>query len=181
MEPARDPVCGMKVDPAASKPRAEHGGVTYYFCCAGCREKFLADPAKYLKPAKPSPPPPAPGHALYTCPMHPQIKQAGPGACPLCGMALEPAEASAEDTGPNAELTDMTRRLWIGAALALPVLVLEMGGHFPGLNLHRLVSPLAAMWIQARVRVAGRAVGRLAVLRARPGLRCATARSTCSA
>ncbi len=149
MEPTRDPVCGMKVDPAASKPRADHGGVTYYFCCAGCREKFLADPAKYLKSVKPSPPPPAPSHALYTCPMHPQIKQAGPGACPLCGMALEPAEASAEDTGPNAELADMTRRLWIGAALALPVLVLEMGGHFPGLNLHRLVSPLAAMWIQA--------------------------------
>ena len=147
MAPTRDPVCGMQVDPAASKPRAEHGGVTYYFCCAGCREKFLADPAKYLKPAKPSPPPPAPSRALYTCPMHPQIKQAGPGACPLCGMALEPMEAAA-DSGSSAELTDMTRRLWIAALLALPVLVLEMGGHFPGLNLHRIVSPLASMWIQ---------------------------------
>ncbi len=138
----------MMVDPATSKHRAEHGGTAYYFCCAGCREKFLADPAKYLRPAKPAPKPPAPSHALYTCPMHPQIRQAGPGACPLCGMALEPLE-SAADTGPNPELTDMTRRLWIGAALTLPVLVLEMGGHFPSLGLHRLVSPLASMWIQA--------------------------------
>jgi Cu+-exporting ATPase len=146
MAPNRDPVCGMIVDPAASKPRAEHGGVTYYFCCAGCREKFLADPAKYLKPAQPAPPP-SPSRALYTCPMHPRIKQAGPGACPLCGMALEPLEAAA-DSGPNAELTDMTRRLWIAALLALPVLVLEMGGHFPGLNLHRIVSPLVSTWIQ---------------------------------
>ena len=169
MTPARDPVCGMMVDPATSKHRAEHGGTAYYFCCAGCREKFLADPAKYLRPAKPAPKPPAPSHALYTCPMHPQIRQAGPGACPLCGMALEPLE-SAADTGPNPELTDMTRRLWIGAALTLPVLVLEMGGHFPGLGLHRLVSPLASMWIQVRARYAGRALGRLAVLRARLGV-----------
>ena len=166
MAPNRDPVCGMIVDPAASKPRAEHGGVTYYFCCAGCREKFLADPAKYLKPAQPSPPPPSPSRALYTCPMHPQIKQAGPGACPLCGMALEPLEAAA-DSGPNAELTDMTRRLWIAALLALPVLVLEMGVPFPGLepSPHRFAAGFDVDSV--RVRFAGRTVGRVAVLRAR--------------
>ncbi len=138
----------MAVDPAVSKYRAEHDGATYHFCCAGCREKFLADPTKYLKPGIPASRPHAQNRALYTCPMHPQIRQAGPGSCPLCGMALEPLESSAEDTGPNAELTDMTRRFWIGAVLVVPMLILEMGSHFPGLNLHHYVSPQASVWIQ---------------------------------
>ena len=144
----RDPVCGMAVDPASSKHRAEHGGVTYHFCSAGCREKFVADPAKYLKPPKVDAPKPAtkPG-VIYTCPMHPQIRQPQPGNCPICGMALEP-ESAAEETGPNPELVDMTRRFWIGAALSVPLLILEMGAHFPGLNLHHYVWPKVSVWVQ---------------------------------
>ena len=99
---------------------------TYYFCCNGCRTKFVADPQKYLGKREPEP---VVEGAIYTCPMHPQIRQVGPGACPICGMALEPEIATA-DSGPNPELADMTRRFWIGLVLALPVMVMEMGGHF---------------------------------------------------
>jgi Cu+-exporting ATPase len=138
----------MTVDPATSPHHFEHAGGTYYFCGAGCRAKFAADPDKYLKPqAAPAPPAPASVGTIYTCPMHPQIRQAGLGSCPICGMALEPVSAAAE-TGPSAELIDMTRRFWIGLALALPVFVLEMGAHVPGLALHRYVAPQLSMWIQ---------------------------------
>ena len=141
---ARDPVCGMTVDPAAAKHQAEHAGTAYYFCCAGCRTKFLADPARYLTPQpRPAPPPAAPG-TIYTCPMHPQVRQEGPGACPICGMALEPALPGAE-AGPNPELADMNRRFWIALALALPVFVLEMGAHA---GLDRLVPPRISLWLQ---------------------------------
>ncbi|WP_377828639.1 heavy metal translocating P-type ATPase [Bradyrhizobium lupini] len=126
----RDPVCGMTVDPATSKHRFDHHGETFHFCSAGCRTKFAADPAKYLAKEK-TPQPEMPAGTIYTCPMHPQIRQAGPGTCPICGMALEPEVASLE-TGPNPELADMTRRFWIGGALALPAVVLEMGGHLAG-------------------------------------------------
>jgi Cu+-exporting ATPase len=126
----RDPVCGMTVDPATSKHRFDHHGATFHFCSAGCRSKFAADPAKYLAKDK-TPEPEMPAGTIYTCPMHPQIRQAGPGTCPICGMALEPEVASLE-TGPNPELADMTRRFWIGGALALPAVVLEMGGHLAG-------------------------------------------------
>jgi Cu+-exporting ATPase len=84
---------------------------------------------------------------IYTCPMHPQIRRTEPGNCPICGMALEPVGASAE-TGPSAELVDMTRRFWIGAALAVPTVILEMGAHFPGLNVHHYIAPQASVWIQ---------------------------------
>jgi len=140
-----DPVCGMKVDPATSKHRLDQAGTTYHFCSAGCRSKFAADPAKYLSP-KPEAAPAKPG-AIYTCPMHPQIRQAGPGTCPICGMALEPAVVTAE-AQPNHELTDMTRRFWIGLALALPVFILEMGSHVPALGLDRLVPMQTSVWIQ---------------------------------
>ncbi|TAJ71752.1 MAG: heavy metal translocating P-type ATPase [Phenylobacterium sp.] len=140
---ATDPVCGMKVDPATSAHHAEHAGMVRHFCSAGCRDKFVADPEKYLTQAQ-APPPPRPG-VIYTCPMHPQIRQEGPGNCPICGMALEPETASAE-SGPNPELADMTRRFWIGLVLALPVLALEMGGHV--LDLHRWISPTASNWAQ---------------------------------
>jgi len=127
---AKDPVCGMTVDPARAQHRADHADRTHYFCSAGCRTKFVADPAKYLDPA-PVPAAPAAADAIYTCPMHPQVRQAGPGVCPICGMALEPEVASAK-SGPNPELTDMTRRFWIGLVLAAPVVVLEMGAHLSG-------------------------------------------------
>ncbi|RUP11282.1 heavy metal translocating P-type ATPase [Hyphomicrobium sp.] len=141
---AKDPVCGMTVDPHTAKHRAEHGGKTYYFCAAGCRTKFVADPARYLEPeaAKAEP---VPAGTIYTCPMHPEIRQVGPGSCPICGMALEPELVTAE-AEPNAELLDMTRRLWIGAALALPVFILEMGSHL--FNLHHIISPTISNWVQ---------------------------------
>lgn len=141
---AKDPVCGMTVDPSTAKHRAEHGGKTYYFCAAGCRTKFAADPARYLQPeaAKAEP---VPAGTIYTCPMHPQIRQVGPGSCPICGMALEPELVTAE-AEPNAELQDMTRRLWIGAALTLPVFILEMGSHL--FNLHHIISPTVSNWVQ---------------------------------
>jgi Cu+-exporting ATPase len=125
---AIDPVCGMTVDPHTAKHRADYRGHPYYFCCAGCKNKFTADPQKYLGERAPEP---VVEGAIYTCPMHPEIRQPGPGACPICGMALEPEMPSA-DAGPNPELADMTRRFWIGLLLALPVMVLEMGGHFAG-------------------------------------------------
>ena len=127
---AKDPVCGMTVDPHTAKHKAEHAGRTYYFCCGGCRAKFLADPARYLTEKK-LPAEPVPEGAIYTCPMHPEIQQVGPGACPICGMALEPMLVTA-DAGPNPELADMTRRFWIGLAFTLPVFILEMGSHFAG-------------------------------------------------
>jgi len=139
-----DPVCGMTVDPATSKHRFEHHGETFHFCSAGCRTKFAADPAKYLAKDK-APEPEMPAGTIYTCPMHPEIRQVGPGSCPICGMALEPEVASLE-TGPNPELAHMTRRFWIGGALALPAVVLEMGGHLAGP--HNWIDPTWSNWIQ---------------------------------
>ena len=141
-----DLVCGMQVDPETSKHRHEHDGVTYHFCSAGCRTKFAADPQAYLTPKVARPEPAKPG-VVHTCPMHPQVRQAGPGSCPICGMALEPLEVTAEAV-PNHELADMSRRFWAGLALTLPVFILEMGSHIPGLGLHDLVPPRTSTWIQ---------------------------------
>ncbi|HEY0202673.1 MAG TPA: heavy metal translocating P-type ATPase [Acetobacteraceae bacterium] len=143
---ATDPVCGMAVDPATSKHRLDHGGTAYHFCSAGCRAKFAADPDSYLESKTAAAPPSKPG-AIYTCPMHPQIRQAGPGSCPICGMTLEPVEVSAE-AQPNHELADMSRRFWIGLVLTLPVFILEMGSHIPGLGLHDLVPAVTSTWVQ---------------------------------
>ena len=140
----KDPVCGMSVDPETTAHRAEHEGQSYYFCAAGCRTKFLADPARYLAARLPVTASTAPG-AIYTCPMHPEVRQTGPGACPICGMALEPEMPSA-DAGPSHELVDMTRRFWIGLALAAPVFVLEMGGHLAGA--HGWVDARLSAWVQ---------------------------------
>jgi P-type Cu+ transporter len=137
-----DPVCGMSVDPRPAKHRAEHRGHSYYFCSAGCRTKFVNDPQKYLGNRELES---VPEGTIYTCPMHPEIRQVGPGTCPICGMALEPEIASA-DTGPNPELIDMRRRFWIGLVLSLPVLALEMGGHLT--NLHMLLGKTLSNWIQ---------------------------------
>ncbi len=122
----KDPVCGMSVDPAKTPHRAAHQGVDYFFCGAKCREKFIADPAKYLAPKSNEPAPVAAG-TIWTCPMHPEIRRDGPGACPICGMALEPLHPTAIDA-PNPELVDMRRRFWIGLALAVPVALLAMLG-----------------------------------------------------
>ncbi len=139
-----DPVCGMTVDPHTAKHRHDHKGHTYYFCSAGCRTKFAADPAKYLdKDQRPAEP--VPEGATYTCPMHPEVRQIGPGSCPICGMALEPEIATA-DTGPNPELVDFTRRFWIGLALTLPVFALEMGAHIVGG--HGFIDQALSNWIQ---------------------------------
>jgi Cu+-exporting ATPase len=126
-----DPVCGMDVTPGdAAGGSAEHAGTTYWFCNPGCRERFVADPARFLHPSEPSHV--APGSPqgkdtrVYTCPMHPEVRQVGPGSCPKCGMALEPLEVTA-DEGPNHELVDMTRRFRVSLALTVPVLALAMG------------------------------------------------------
>jgi len=140
-----DPVCGMTVDPKTSKHRSDYGGVTYHFCSAGCRTKFAAAPEQYLKKATVESAPDVPEGTVYTCPMHPQIRQIGPGSCPICGMALEPDLVSLDDQ-PNPELADMTRRFWVGLALALPVIVLEMGGHLVGS--HRWIDQTLSNWIQ---------------------------------
>ncbi len=156
----KDPVCGMAVDPATAPHRIRHEGVTHAFCSAGCKAKFEADPARYLTAAPAhgdahghshhnggaSPAASAPEGAIWTCPMHPEVRRDRPGSCPICGMALEPLVASA-DAGPSPELADMTRRFRIGLALALPVFLLEMGSHLiPAL--HHLVPARISIWIQ---------------------------------
>jgi Cu+-exporting ATPase len=138
-----DPVCGMTVDPKTARGTAAHAGQTYYFCSTGCQTKFQAEPDRYLNPKPAASPQDA--DAIYTCPMHPQVRQVGPGSCPICGMALEPEVVSA-DSGPNHELADMTRRFWVGLALAVPVFGLEMGAHLLGHSL--MVSPAVSNWIQ---------------------------------
>ena len=139
-----DPVCGMTVDPEKTAHHAEHAGHDFHFCSAGCRTKFVADPLRYLEKDR-APPPAAPAGTIYTCPMHPEVRQVGPGSCPICGMGLEP-ELFTADAGPNPEFADMSRRFWIGLVLAAPVFLLEMGGHL--FDLHRLVPAQASNWIQ---------------------------------
>jgi P-type Cu+ transporter len=143
-ETVKDPVCGMSVDPHTAKHRASFEGRPYYFCSAGCKARFEADPQKFLTKDKAPPLPVAEG-AIYTCPMHPEVRQVGPGSCPICGMALEPLLVSAEPQ-ENHELVDMTRRFWIGLALSLPVLLLEMGGHLTGLT--ETIGRTTSNWLQ---------------------------------
>jgi Cu+-exporting ATPase len=183
----RDPVCGMKVDPSKAAASAERQGATVYFCSQGCAAKFRAAPEKYVqaKPdAVPSHPPtktepqgeytcpmhpevkqtgpgscskcgmalepvnvPAPAkRSQYTCPMHPQIVRDGPGSCPICGMALEPREVTAEDSNP--ELCDMSRRLWISVALAVPMLALMVSAFLPSMPMQHLFSAKVWAWIE---------------------------------
>ena len=147
---AKDPVCGMSVDPAKAIS-FEHGGNTWYFCCGGCRDRFAADPGKYLAP------PAAPAAArskgdadtrVYTCPMHPEVKHIGPGDCPKCGMALEP-EAPLLDEGPDPEFLAMRRRLYLSAALTLPVFLAAMSGMLPGGGLAAWLGMSAVAWGEA--------------------------------
>jgi Cu+-exporting ATPase len=141
MTKAIDPVCGMSVDPHTAKHRFAYKGQGYVFCSGRCRERFAAEPEKFLQPDQPQPAPPA--DAIYTCPMHPEVKQAGPGSCPICGMALEPEQVSLDDP-PDPELIDMTKRFWIALALTVPVFVVEMGSH---LGLMHLLPPNWSNWI----------------------------------
>ena len=156
---ATDPVCGMQVNPATAKNFSEYRGKKYFFCCAGCKTKFEANPQQYLN--KPSaaagahaghahsgaPAQPAASGAIYTCPMHPEVRQVGPGICPLCGMALEPLLATAE--ADTSELEDMTLRFWVSALLSLPLLVIAMSEMLPRFDLHHLLRPALLGWVQA--------------------------------
>jgi Cu+-exporting ATPase len=172
-----DPVCGMSVSVLAPN-RAEHGGRQYVFCSSGCREKFLADPSRYTSGGKasdgsgvepthaqgkrsarhedgtghqtsPAGAMPAPVTVtLYTCPMHPQIRRSEPGACPICGMTLEPIQPGTAESAPSPELRDMTRRFWVGAALSVPLLLIEMGPDLGKFTPLRTLSPLASVWFQ---------------------------------
>jgi Cu+-exporting ATPase len=159
---ATDPVCGMQVA-TTSLRHVDHDGARYWFCCDGCRDKFLADPDKYLaKIESPqvahghahhghadakAPPRKAPAGTIYTCPMHPEVRQVGPGHCPKCGMALEPELPSADEDG-GGELRALTRRFWTLVVLTIPVFVLAMGPHLFG---WRLPSPwnAATGWVEA--------------------------------
>ncbi|UYV11903.1 MAG: heavy metal translocating P-type ATPase [Phycisphaera sp.] len=140
----RDPVCGMEVTPDNAAARVEHNGQEHLFCSTGCADKFRADPDKYLG-----------GQALkcegaedaiYTCPMHPEVRQVGPGDCPKCGMALEPVDATAEQD--DTELRDTTRRFWIAATLTAPLLVYVMGNMLLGHPFDRWISPAVSQWAE---------------------------------
>src|SRR5256714_740426 len=170
--PAIDPVCGMTVDPQKAAGSFEYKDQTYFFCSLGCREKFKADPERFLN-SQPVAPigiqrredvAIAPGtnterigrgeeeggqgwpRSEYTCPMHPEIVRDGPGTCPICGMALEPRTITLEE-GPNPELIDMTRRLRVAASLALPVVLLAMGDMVISPGLGRRIDARAANWL----------------------------------
>jgi len=153
MEMVKDPVCGMMVDPATAPRHADLGGTRYYFCSASCRDKFEANPDRYLNPPQTDPAvqtpalgalPEAAQGTIWTCPMHPQIRRNGPGQCPICGMALEPLEPTL-DEGPNPELIDMSRRFWVSAVLSVPLAVLTFGAELFGWT----PLPMAqSMWIQ---------------------------------
>ena len=141
---ATDPVCGMKVDPHVGKPSHDYQGHTYHFCSDGCQAKFAADPERYLN--KRDEPKPLPAGTLYTCPMHPEIVQEGPGNCPICGMALEPMGVPADDA-ENPELIDFTRRLWVAVPLSLIIVAIDMGAHVLGIDLLPFLSPHAEQWL----------------------------------
>jgi P-type Cu+ transporter len=138
---AIDPVCGMRVVRQTAKHHFMYQEHDYLFCSARCRERFEAEPEKFLMPKQPEAA--APAGTIYICPMHPEVRQPGPGACPICGMALEPEQISLDDA-PDPERIDMTRRFWIALALTLPVFAIEMGSH---LGLMHLVPPLWSNWI----------------------------------
>ena len=143
---ATDPVCGMTVTPPTKAGSIQHGGETYHFCSAGCKSKFEADPEKYLADEPGDEVRPADEGAVYTCPMHPEIEQIGPGNCPICGMALEPKDAAVE--ADDGEYRDMRRRFIVSAALALPMLLWMVADLIPGRPLHGLISPRVAQWVQ---------------------------------
>ncbi len=138
---AIDPVCGMSVDPKTTDHKAVHKEEKYYFCSKRCYEKFTSEPEKYLMPREEV----VVEGAIYICPMHPSVRQEGPGSCPICAMALEPEMFTGEE-GENPELIDFRRRFSWGLLLTLPVFILEMGGHLLGGN--KVLSGSASHWVQ---------------------------------
>lgn len=141
----RDPVCGMKVDMETTKHRHSYKGEEYGFCCTGCKEKFIADPEKYLGPKEPAPV--MPEGTKYTCPMDPEIITDAPGDCPKCGMALEPMGVPAADAGPNPELVDFTRRLRVCVVLVVPLLIISMGP-MVGLPIREWLGETVSRWAE---------------------------------
>src|SRR5229473_1923092 len=142
--PVIDPVCGMNVIPGDAAGKQKYQSENYYFCSPGCAAKFRDNPDRYLKPKDPIP---HTGEQVeYTCPMHPQIRQFGPGTCPICGMALEPREATGEEINP--ELVDMTSRFRISVGLTLPILLLMVSSLIPGDPLKRLLGSRASLWLE---------------------------------
>lgn len=145
----KDPVCGMIVDPADSAGSHEYKGKTYHFCSEGCLEDFRNSPDEYLdEEAKARKAAAAPKDAVYTCPMHPEIRQIGPGSCPICGMALEPLEVSLEDEAENPELVDFTKRLKWSVVFSFPLLILAMGEMIPGNSFHTWLPGNLMNWAQ---------------------------------
>ena len=160
---ATDPVCGMQVAEDRAIARVQHAGNTYYFCSTHCHDRFVAEPATFIEPqakaachghehappARAAPVNPAPAGTIYTCPMHPEVRQDHPGDCPICGMALEPLLPVAGEAD-NAELSDMTRRLWVSVLLTLPVLASAMGKMVPGVDavLAQLAAPRTWVWFE---------------------------------
>ncbi|MBM4127843.1 MAG: heavy metal translocating P-type ATPase [Nitrospira sp.] len=146
-----DPVCGMTVQPATAAGRYEYQGKTYHFCATSCLEKFRAEPDYYLIPPEQRPPRavpvPAGGTVEYICPMDPEVLENKPGACRICGMALEPKVISIEETG-NPELEDMSRRFWIGLGPAAIVMLIAMSDMIPGMPLHHLIGGATLNWVQ---------------------------------
>ncbi|MBU2582275.1 MAG: heavy metal translocating P-type ATPase [Alphaproteobacteria bacterium] len=142
---ATDPVCGMSVNIATADHKTQHDGQDVYFCSVRCKEKFEADPEKYADgpPAQE----PMPAGTQYTCPMHPEIVQEGPGTCPICGMALEPKGVPTGEEGPNPELVDFTHRMIVGAVLTLPILILAMGPHV-GFPIREWIGERTADWLE---------------------------------
>lgn len=142
----KDPVCGMKIDPNNNAGRHDHKGQTYHFCSIKCLNKFRADPDKYLK-QKPEPASAPISSKQYTCPMHPEVISDKPGACPKCGMDLEPVLPSGDEE-PSHELGDMTRRLWVSAILSLPVFFIAMSEMIPGQPLQHAIAGQVLIWFQ---------------------------------
>jgi P-type Cu+ transporter len=139
--PITDPVCGMVIDPAKASETITVDGQEYYFCSDKCAGKFRADPQAYLSPKEPED---VDSDAIYTCPMHPEVRQVGPGSCPKCGMNLEPVDATVEQD--DSELRDMTKRFWISVVFTLPLLVISMGNLLPGQPIDKIMGHTTARW-----------------------------------
>ncbi len=145
---AKDPVCGMTVDENKNKPKHDFGGVTYHFCSQKCHDKFSSDPHHYLSGAHKTQKGTYAKGTQFTCPMHPEVIRDEPGDCPICGMALEPMGVPTGDEGPNPELIDFTRRMWVSAILTVPLLILTMGPLLGFGVIRDLVGERNALWME---------------------------------